>query len=178
MPSSRQAHSHVDAHTKGHKDRWKILKNAARLKETGTRWNQRCLLFQWVLICNIRLCSFTSTSIFMPSWYALICIVKFNIFEIKLNFEKRWGYWNSKIHAFRLNQTYHPHKKCQMYVNKTIFTQQWHHSLCNNHYGASVFPIGTNFVLIVQVSQKCILSHLLDGQKHKNVCSPHICVDL
>jgi len=39
-------------------------------------------------ILQIKGRSFTSVFIFVPSWYALICTVKFNIFEIKFNFEK------------------------------------------------------------------------------------------
>jgi len=38
--------------------------------------------------------SFTSAFIFVPSWYALICIVKCNISETKPNFNKWWGgFW-------------------------------------------------------------------------------------
>jgi len=133
--------------------------NLARLKEIGTRWNQRCLYIPTFFRGH----SFTSVFIFVPSWYALTCIVKFNIFEIKFNFEKWWG-WSlgrgiaplPSIMKFKnacistKSKTFYPHEQCRTYVNKTIFVQKWRHSLRNNHYRASVFPIGTNFV---QVSQ-------------------------
>ena len=59
---------------------------AVPLKEIGTRWDQRCLvrLFQCVPIF-FKGCSFTPVFIFVSSWYAFICIVKSNIFEIKFN---------------------------------------------------------------------------------------------
>jgi len=47
-----------------------------------------------------------------------------------------------KIHAFRLNQTFYFFmKKCQTYVNKTIFAQQVRNSLRNNHLHFLLVPI-------------------------------------
>jgi len=121
----------------------------ARLKEIGTRWNQRCLIFQCVPIF-FKGCSFTSVFIFVRSWYALICMVKFNVFEVKFNFEKWWGVWGGggplpsitalkNTHILTESKTFYPHKKCRTYVNKTIFARQWRHSLRNNHYGPLYF---------------------------------------
>jgi len=118
---------------------------SARLKEIGTRWNQRCLIFQCVpMFFEGR--SFASVFIFVSSWYAKICIIKFNIFEIKFNFERWWGWGlrkgallegaeplpsnpsqvkrNLRIHAFRLYQAFYPDEKCWSHVSKTIFTRQ------------------------------------------------------
>jgi len=87
----------------------------------------------------------------VPSWYALICIVKFNIFEIKFNFEND-GVGSGKgqsplpsIMKFKNtcisieSKTFHPYEKCWTYVNKTIFARQWRHSLRNNHYRSLYF---------------------------------------
>jgi len=56
----------------------------ARLKEIGARRNQRCLIFQCIAIF-FKGRSLISVFIVVPSWYVLICMVKFNIFEIKFN---------------------------------------------------------------------------------------------
>jgi len=54
------------------------------------------------------------------------------------------------------SKTFYPHEECWTYVKK-ISARQWRHSLRNNNYGpgASVFPIGTNFV---QVSPNLLLT--------------------
>ena len=109
----------------------------ARLKETGTHWNQPCLILQCVpIFFKGRL--FTSVFVFVPSWYALICIVKFNIFEKKI-ISKKWWEWSlgmgQNTCISTKSKTFYPHEKCGTYVNKTIFARKWRHSLHNNQYG-------------------------------------------
>jgi len=100
-----------------------------------------------------------SVYFFVSSWYALVCTVKFNIFEIKYNFEKCWEWaWGGglppRIMKFKNtyilteSKTFYPHKNCRTYVNKTIFARQWRQSLCNNHYGPLYF-------LLVPISFRC-----------------------
>jgi len=63
------------------KSTWHLLYHLlslARVEEIGTNWNQWCLIFQFVpRFFKTR--SFTSVFTFVPSWYALICTVKFPI---------------------------------------------------------------------------------------------------
>jgi len=129
----------------------------ARVKEIGTRWNQRCLIIHCVPIF-LKGRSLTSVVIFVPSWYPLICIVKFNIFEIKLISRNDGGglYMDRAPPSMKFkitcisteSKTFYPHEKCRTHINKTIFARQWRHSLCNNHYGPLYF-------LLVPISFRC-----------------------
>jgi len=138
-------------------NRARMCNSSARLKEIGTRWNQRCLIFQCVPIF-FKGRSFTSVSIFVPSWYALICIVKCNISSVKFNFDKWLGCGLGRglpsIMKFKNtcilteSKTFYPHKNCRTYLNKMILARQWRHSLRNNHHGPLYF-------LLVPVSFRC-----------------------